>query len=49
MSISVAGARRPQRVRHQARQALELMAFSATVSVGLSFLLVVLVMLGRQG
>ncbi len=47
MSISTPPA--VPRVRHQAREALTLMAFSAVVSAGLSILLVFLLTLGRQG
>jgi len=50
MSMSVTGAPpAPQRVRHQARQALAVMAFSASMSVGLSLTLLLLMSLGRQG
>ena len=50
MSMSVTGVPpAPPRVRHQARQALAVMAFSAVTSVGLSFTLLLLMSLGRQG
>ncbi|QIK76832.1 hypothetical protein [Nocardioides piscis] len=38
---------RPLRVREQARDAIALMAFSATASVGLTVMLFVLAQLGR--
>jgi hypothetical protein len=50
MSMSVTGAPpAPPRVRHQARAALAVMAFSAATSVGLSVALLLLLSLGRQG
>ena len=50
MSMSVTGVPpTPPRVRHQARAALAVMAFSAATSVGLSFALLLLISLGRQG
>jgi hypothetical protein len=50
MSMSVTGVPpAPPRVRHQARQALAVMAFSAATSVGFSLTLVLLMSLGRQG
>ena len=46
--MSVTGA--PQRrVRHQAREALLVMVFSAAVSAGLAVLMLLLMALGRQG
>jgi hypothetical protein len=47
-SITDTGRRQP-RVRHQARDALVLMAFSAGVSVTLSLLMMAALSLGRQG
>jgi len=50
MSMSVTGAPpAPPRVRHQARQVVAVMAFSAVTSVGLSLTLLLLMSLGRQG
>ena len=39
----------PRRVRHQAREAVALMAFSALTSVALAAALLVLTSLGQQG
>jgi hypothetical protein len=39
----------PRRVRHQAREALVLMAFSAATSLALAAALLLLTSLGRQG
>lgn len=50
MSMSVPGVpSAPPRVRHQAREALAVMAFSAATSVGISLVLLLLMILGRQG
>ena len=50
MSMSVTGVQPAEpRVRHQARAALAVMAFSAATSVGLSVTLLLLMSLGRQG
>lgn len=48
MSMSVTEAP-PRRVRHQAREAVLVMVFSASVSVGLSLLFLMLMTMGRQG
>lgn len=47
MSMSVTGAPR-RRVRHQAREALLVMLFSASVSVGLALALLVLMTLAHD-
>jgi hypothetical protein len=50
MSMSVTGVpQAPPRVRHQAREALAVMAFSAVMSVAISVALLTLMFLGRQG
>jgi hypothetical protein len=50
MSTSITGTTRPRpRVRHQARDALVLMAFSAGVSGTLTLVLMAALALGRQG
>lgn len=48
--MSVTGVpKAPPRVRHQAREALAVMAFSAVTSVGISVVLLSLMYLARRG
>lgn len=49
MSVGVTDTQPPRRVRHQARDAALLMAFSAAVSLGLTLLAMLAMSLGQQG